>query len=132
MEENIGSSNQDEPADRNNVTGENDIDDQPTGWNIHAATLKGLKRFPNVGTQAKKERDEFEREKSMNSLATVDILPKPKWLTIEQLLQILPLKKSRIYYMTHIGAIPHHKIGQTLLFREDEILQWMEGNKVKP
>jgi hypothetical protein len=27
-------------------------------------------------------------------------------------------------------GIPHHKIGQTLLFREDEILEWMQGNKV--
>jgi excisionase family DNA binding protein len=57
-------------------------------------------------------------------------LQNPRWLNIEQLRQILPLKKSRIYYLTHIGAIPHHKVGQTLLFREDEILEWMQGNKV--
>ena len=65
--------------------------------------------------------------------ATEEPLPKPKWLNwlnIEQLMQILPLKKSRIYYLTHIGGIPHHKIGQTLLFREDEILEWMQSNKV--
>ena len=43
---------------------------------------------------------------------------------------IVPLKKSRIYYLTHVAAIPHHKIGQTVLFREDEILEWMERNKV--
>jgi excisionase family DNA binding protein len=59
-----------------------------------------------------------------------ETLLKPKWLNIEQLMQILPLKKSRIYYLTHIGGIPHHKIGQTLLFREDEILEWMQSNKV--
>ena len=55
---------------------------------------------------------------------------KPHWMNIDQLMQILPLKKSRIYYLTHVAAIPHHKIGQTLLFREDEILEWMERNKV--
>jgi len=66
----------------------------------------------------------------MSIHATEETLPKPKWLNIEQLMQILPLKKSRIYYLTHIGGIPHHKIGQTLLFREDEILEWMQGNKV--
>ncbi len=66
----------------------------------------------------------------MSTHATEEPLPKPKWLNIEQLMQILPLKKSRIYYLTHIGKIPHHKIGQTLLFREDEILEWMHGNKV--
>ena len=54
----------------------------------------------------------------MSIHATEETLPKPKWLNTEQLMQILPLKKSRIYYVTHIGGIPHHKIGQTLLFRE--------------
>jgi predicted DNA-binding transcriptional regulator AlpA len=58
--------------------------------------------------------------------------PKPKWLNLAQLMEIVPFKKSRIYYLTHIGAIPHHKVGQTLFFREDEIVKWMEGNKVKP
>ena len=57
-------------------------------------------------------------------------LTRPRWLTINQLREILPLKKSRIYYLTHIAEIPHHKIGQTLLFREDEILEWMARNKV--
>jgi excisionase family DNA binding protein len=61
---------------------------------------------------------------------TARILPKPRWLNINQLMDIVPLKKSRIYYLTHVAAIPHHKIGQTLLFREDEILEWMERNKV--
>ena len=53
----------------------------------------------------------------------------PRWLTVQQLMKLLPLKRSRIYYLTHVGAIPHHKIGQTLLFCEDEIIKWMEGNK---
>jgi len=57
-------------------------------------------------------------------------LTSPRWLTINQLREILPLKKSRIYYLTHVLEIPHHKIGQTLLFREDEILEWMARNKV--
>jgi excisionase family DNA binding protein len=66
----------------------------------------------------------------MSIRTTEEALPKLKWLNIEQLVRILPLKKSRIYYLTHIGAIPHHKVGQTLLFREDEILEWMQANKV--
>ena len=70
------------------------------------------------------------RDVLMSIHANEETLPKPKWLKIEQLMQILPLKKSRIYYLTHIGGIPHHKIGQTLLFREDEILEWMQSNKV--
>ena len=70
------------------------------------------------------------REIIMSIQPTEEGLSKPKWLNIEQLMRILPLKKSRIYYLTHISGIPHHKIGQTLLFREDEILQWMRDKKV--
>jgi predicted DNA-binding transcriptional regulator AlpA len=71
----------------------------------------------------------------MNQLATVEIpdeAPRHKWLNLRQLMEIVPFKKSRIYYLTHIGAIPHHKVGQTLFFREDEIVKWMEGYKVQP
>ena len=71
-----------------------------------------------------------ELEKSMNRDEAEAPLPRPRWLNINQLMAILPLKKSRIYYLTHVAEIPHHKIGQTLLFREDEILEWMERNKV--
>jgi excisionase family DNA binding protein len=66
----------------------------------------------------------------MNRDETDAPLTRPRWLNINQLMEILPLKKSRIYYLTHVAEIPHHKIGQTLLFREDEILEWMARNKV--
>ena len=66
----------------------------------------------------------------MSHKESAEVVRKPRWLNINQLMEILPLKKSRIYYLTHVAAIPHHKIGQTLLFREDEILEWMERNKV--
>ena len=59
-----------------------------------------------------------------------ETLLRPRWLTIRQLMEIVPLKKSRIYYLTHVAAIPHHKIGQTLFFREDEIPEWLERNRV--
>jgi excisionase family DNA binding protein len=70
------------------------------------------------------------RESYMSDQQKAEVLSKPRWLNIDQLMEILPLKKSRIYYLTHVAEIPHHKIGQTLLFREDEILEWMERNKV--
>jgi len=70
--------------------------------------------------------------KQFSTVEISDAVPRVRWLNIDQLMRIVPLKRSRIYYLTHIGAIPHHKTGQTLFFREDEILKWMEGNKVKP
>lgn len=51
-----------------------------------------------------------------------------RWLNMEQLLGVLPLKKSRIYYLVHTHQIPHRHIGKTLLFDYDEILAWVEHN----
>jgi len=57
--------------------------------------------------------------------------PPVRWLTVEEVCQMLGLKKSRIYYMTHSGLIPHYKIGQTLRFRLDEIQDWLKSKRVK-
>jgi excisionase family DNA binding protein len=53
------------------------------------------------------------------------------WLTLEELLQRLPLKKSRVYYLAHTNQIPHHHIGRTLIFDYDEIVDWVnhDGNR---
>ncbi|MCI0724609.1 MAG: helix-turn-helix domain-containing protein [Acidobacteria bacterium] len=51
-----------------------------------------------------------------------------RWLTLEQLLEVLPLKRSRIYYLTHTRQIPFRKIGRTLLFDLAEIQKWLEGS----
>ena len=46
--------------------------------------------------------------------------PPTRWLTVEQLLAILPIKKSRLYYLTHTHQIPGvTRIGRTLLFDYD-------------
>lgn len=52
-----------------------------------------------------------------------------RWLTLEQLLEVLPLKRSRIYYLTHTRQIPFRKIGRTLLFDLAEIQKWLEGSR---
>ena len=51
-----------------------------------------------------------------------------RWLTLEELLEKLPLKKSRVYYLVHTKQIPHHRIGRTLIFDYDEIIDWVEHN----
>lgn len=51
-----------------------------------------------------------------------------RWLTLEQLLEVLPLKRSRIYYLTHTRQIPFRKVGRTLLFDLAEIQKWLEGS----
>lgn len=51
-----------------------------------------------------------------------------RWLTIEQLREIVPLRKSRIYYLTHTRQIPFVRVGKTLFFDYDVIVKWMESH----
>ena len=40
------------------------------------------------------------------------------------------VKLSTIYQWTHIGYIPHFKLGRFVRFREKDVLDWMEFKKV--
>jgi excisionase family DNA binding protein len=52
-----------------------------------------------------------------------------KLLTIDQLSEILQVKKATIYSWTFAKKIPHLKIGGALRFREREIVKWMDGQR---
>lgn len=72
-------------------------------------------------------------DKAVSGTRTESALPagtnSRRWLTLEQLLEVLPLKRSRIYYLTHTRQIPFRKIGRTLLFDLAEIQKWLEGSR---
>ena len=51
-----------------------------------------------------------------------------RWLTLEDLLKKLPLKRSRVYYLVHTNQIPHHHIGRTLIFDYHEIVEWVRND----
>ena len=54
-----------------------------------------------------------------------------EWLTIDQLCEKFPwLTKNSIYYLSHQQRIPHFKIRGLLLFRLNEILEWIEEQRV--
>ena len=56
--------------------------------------------------------------------------PTKRWLTVDQLLEILPIKKSRLYYLTHTRQIPGVcRIGRTLLFDYDIVAEWLEAHR---
>jgi excisionase family DNA binding protein len=57
-------------------------------------------------------------------------IPEHQWLTLEELLKKLPLKRSRVYYLVHTNQIPHHHIGRTLIFDYDEIVVWVRNDGV--
>jgi len=53
-----------------------------------------------------------------------------RWLTVDQLLEIVPIKRSRLYYLTHTHRIPGvSRIGRTLLFDYDAVMTWLESNR---
>jgi len=55
-----------------------------------------------------------------------------QYLTVEELCQLLKLKKSYIYDLTYRKKIPFIKIGRHLRFDLEEIQKWLENNKIIP
>jgi excisionase family DNA binding protein len=51
-----------------------------------------------------------------------------RWMTVEQLMDVVPLRKSRVYYLTHTRQIPFVRLGKTLLFDYDAIVKWVDGH----
>ena len=41
--------------------------------------------------------------------------------------EYLGVKVSTIYQWTHIGYIPHMKLGRFVRFKEQEVLKWLES-----
>ena len=57
--------------------------------------------------------------------------PERRWVTLDQLLEIVPLKRSRVYYLVHTNQIPHLKVGRSLLFDVDKIEAWLSSLEVQ-
>jgi len=71
------------------------------------------------------ERSVLKRESSATIKGEIE------WLTIDQLCEKFPwLTKNSIYYLSHQQRIPHFKIRGRLLFRLNEILKWIEEQRV--
>jgi len=52
-----------------------------------------------------------------------------KMLTIKELSELLRVPISTIWQWTFKKIIPYYKIGRHCLFKEDEIMQWLESKK---
>ena len=55
-----------------------------------------------------------------------------KLLTVDELAQVLLVKKSTIYQWRHLGLIPYIKVGRFVRFREKDIQKWLSSRAVKP
>lgn len=53
-----------------------------------------------------------------------------KLLTPEEVKEILNVKLSTIYQWTHLGFIPHIKVGRFLRFEQSEIEKWLRKKKI--
>lgn len=51
-------------------------------------------------------------------------------LTLPELAEFLGVSTSTIYKKTSAKTIKHHKIGGTLLFKREDILEWIDQHRV--
>ena len=49
--------------------------------------------------------------------------------TPEEMSELLGVKLSTIYQWTHIGYIPHFKLGRFVRFKDRDVLEWLESKK---
>jgi excisionase family DNA binding protein len=51
------------------------------------------------------------------------------YLSVQDLMKLLPLKKSHIYSMIQSKKMPFYKLGGRYMFEKIEIEKWIESNK---
>jgi len=53
-----------------------------------------------------------------------------KLLTVEQVADYLQVKPSTIYQWTHLGFIPHVKLGNRIRFGVSQVEKWLEERSI--
>lgn len=51
-----------------------------------------------------------------------------KFLTVEEIASMLRKKERTIREWCYNQSIPHYKVGNSLLFKENDVLDWVEVN----
>ena len=59
---------------------------------------------------------------STNEISTNN--PRPRFLDVKELSELLRIKTRTIYEMVSQGRIPYRKVGERTIFLLDEILEW--------
>ena len=54
-----------------------------------------------------------------------------KLLTVDNLCNLLQVKKGLVYKWVHYGFVPHIKIGGILRFKESQIEKWVNNREKK-
>jgi excisionase family DNA binding protein len=57
----------------------------------------------------------------------------PSWLNVQHAAEHLACPRSRIYALVSMRRMPHHKDGSRLLFRREELDEWVRaGGAIRP
>jgi excisionase family DNA binding protein len=55
-----------------------------------------------------------------------------KLLTVEELCELLKVKKDWVYDHVRMGDIPFIRVGNLLRFNEEEIIKWLNASSSHP
>ena len=55
--------------------------------------------------------------------------PRPKFIDVKELAELLRIKTRTVYEMVSQGRIPYRKAGDRTIFLLDEILEWTRPNE---
>ena len=64
---------------------------------------------------------------STNEISTNN--PRPRFLDVKELAELLRIKTRTVYEMVSQGRIPYRKAGDRTIFLLDEILEWTQPNE---
>lgn len=51
-------------------------------------------------------------------------------LTVEEVMELTSIKRGTLYKLTSKRKIPHFKIGKKIIFKRDEVMEFIERFKV--
>jgi excisionase family DNA binding protein len=54
--------------------------------------------------------------------------PRPKFLNVKEVAELLRIKTRTVYEMVSQGRIPYRKAGDRTIFLLDEVLEWTRPN----
>jgi len=55
----------------------------------------------------------------------------PELLTPEEMAEMLKISKAGVYRLTNGRKIPFHKVGGSIRFDKEDILKYLEQNKIE-
>ena len=69
--------------------------------------------------------------KSLKQIDPVVSSPMNEILNVDQAVAYLGLAKATLYQMTSGRLIPHSKVGKKIIFRRNELYDWISSHRVK-